>query len=100
MVHIVKIVKSKKYCERYIKKINNNTNYTIKKNKRFHESSLLSLNIDKARKELGWKPTLSFENTMKLTSDWYSTMIKNEDLEQITEKQMIFFQKRLNTKNK
>ena len=31
----------------------------IKKNKKFHESKLLSLNIDKAYKELGWKPRLN-----------------------------------------
>ena len=35
-----------------------------------------ALNADKIRKELGWKPEVSFEQGMKLTIDWY---LKNKD---------------------
>ncbi len=35
-----------------------------------------SLNADKIRKELGWKPEVSFEQGMQLTIDWY---MKNKD---------------------
>ena len=36
-----------------------------------HESSLLRLNCDKALSELGWKPTLKFEDTVRMTVEWY-----------------------------
>ena len=36
-----------------------------------HESSLLLLNSDKARTELGWKDKLDFEESVKLTMNWY-----------------------------
>lgn len=57
-----------------------------------HESSLLMLNSNKARTELGWSDKLSFEESVNWTIDWYknvfhhveplSAMIKNiEDFE-------------------
>ncbi len=36
-----------------------------------HEASLLSLDISKARFELGWEPTLNIEETIRFTIDWY-----------------------------
>lgn len=36
-----------------------------------YEAGLLKLNCDKALSRLGWKPTLKFEETVKMTSDWY-----------------------------
>ncbi|NLD92032.1 MAG: CDP-glucose 4,6-dehydratase, partial [Fibrobacter sp.] len=36
-----------------------------------HEAKLLSLDIAKARFELGWKPTLDINETIDLTVDWY-----------------------------
>jgi CDP-glucose 4,6-dehydratase len=36
-----------------------------------HEASLLKLNCDKALSELGWKPTLKFEDTVRMTVEWY-----------------------------
>lgn len=36
-----------------------------------HEANLLMLNIDKAKKRLGWKPRLNARETVALTSDWY-----------------------------
>lgn len=35
------------------------------------ESSFLSLNIDKAKSELGWEPLLTFEETIDFTIEWY-----------------------------
>ena len=37
----------------------------------FSESKLLKLNCDKALSLLNWEPTLNFEKTMQLTSNWY-----------------------------
>ena len=35
------------------------------------EAGLLSLNCDKAKKLLNWEPVLNFQETIKLTVDWY-----------------------------
>ena len=37
----------------------------------FHEASLLSLDCRKAKTELNWSQTLTFDKTCKLTADWY-----------------------------
>ena len=39
--------------------------------KKFHEAGLLKLNCEKAKAMLGWEPTLSFQETVKMTIDWY-----------------------------
>ena len=46
----------------------------IKKNKTFHESKLLSLNIEKAKKELNWEPRLNLEETISFTVEWYKSI--------------------------
>ena len=50
----------------------------IKKNKTFHESKLLSLNIEKARKELNWEPRLNLEETISFTVEWYKSYFLSE----------------------
>ena len=40
-------------------------------NKKFKESTLLSLNCDKAKKLLNWECKLNLKETLKFTSDWY-----------------------------
>jgi CDP-glucose 4,6-dehydratase len=36
-----------------------------------HEAELLQLNCDKALNDLEWAPALDFEQTVKMTIDWY-----------------------------
>lgn len=36
-----------------------------------HESSLLKLNCDKVLKLLKWKAVLTFDETVKMSADWY-----------------------------
>ena len=43
----------------------------ISKNKKLHEAQLLSLNIDKAKDKLNWKPLLNLNQTIFYTVDWY-----------------------------
>lgn len=78
-----------------VKKFLENWNFKnkiiINKKINYHESKLLSLNITKAKKELGWKPRLSFEETVKLTSDWYKAFLDNKNLESITHDQIKFY---------
>ena len=46
--------------------------YTVTGNIPFKEAGLLKLNCDKALFHLKWEATLNYDNTIKLTSDWYS----------------------------
>ena len=36
-----------------------------------HEAKLLMLNIEKAKRRLGWKPRLDMQQCMALVADWY-----------------------------
>lgn len=44
-----------------------------------HEAKLLMLNINKAKERLGWKPRLTAEQTIALTTDWYQRY-RNEEV--------------------
>lgn len=44
-----------------------------------HEAQLLMLNIDKAKKRLGWKPRMNMLQCMALVADWYKRY-KTEDV--------------------
>ncbi|WP_377194665.1 CDP-glucose 4,6-dehydratase [Ruegeria meonggei] len=37
-----------------------------------HEANMLRLDVSQARAALGWRPVLSFEDTVRLTADWYA----------------------------
>lgn len=38
----------------------------------FHEAGLLKLSCDKALSYLGWTPVLNFDETMKITAEWFA----------------------------
>ena len=42
-----------------------------------HEECLLKLNCDKALFDLNWQPTLQFEETVKMTVQWYKNYYQN-----------------------
>ena len=44
-----------------------------------HEASILRLNSNKARAELGWSDKLSFEESVEWTINWYQTMSAGRD---------------------
>lgn len=45
-----------------------------------HEAGLLKLNCDKALFDLQWLPTLQFEETVKMTVEWYKAYYQNQDV--------------------
>ena len=47
--------------------------YTEARIKESLEGKLLRINSDKAESCLGWKPKLSFKDSIKLTAEWYDT---------------------------
>lgn len=52
-----------------------------------HEARLLLLDITKSRFELGWKPTLTIDESIELTTEWYKRYI-NEDVYQLCVEQI------------
>jgi CDP-glucose 4,6-dehydratase len=53
-----------------------------------HEAKFLRLNASKAHNELGWRPTLGFEETVSFTADWYARWSRGELARNITEQQI------------
>ena len=56
-----------------------------------YESRLLKLNCDKALAWLNWKPTLTFEDTVALTTKWYVGYYANSDTQTLTERDILSF---------
>src|SRR5436305_14765600 len=52
-----------------------------------HEAALLALDATKARRLLGWRPLLSFADTLRWTADWYRAFWNGEDIAAVTHRQ-------------
>jgi CDP-glucose 4,6-dehydratase len=50
-----------------------------------HEASKLNLSIDKAFHLLGWRPNWSFENSIRQTALWYTSVHQGMDPVEATE---------------
>jgi len=50
-----------------------------------HESNMLSLDVTKAEKVLGWKPILTIEKAVEMTVLWYKQYIEKAGKKQLTE---------------
>jgi CDP-glucose 4,6-dehydratase len=53
-----------------------------------HEATLLHLNCDKARLELGWKPAWNFEQTVDETVHWYKEIMAGADARELARRQI------------
>jgi len=57
-----------------------------------YETKILSLNINKAKKELKWKPKLNFNETIRLTVDWYKNfLINKKNIVSLTSSQIDYY---------
>lgn len=56
-----------------------------------HESKLLKLNSNKAKKYLGWKQRLNTRKTLQLTFDWYRDFYNKKNIVDITDRQIDLF---------
>ena len=55
-----------------------------------HEAALLKLNCDKALHQLRWHAVMGFDQTVKMTTDWYRSFFeKPEEIMYITKSQII-----------
>ncbi|MBQ6516984.1 CDP-glucose 4,6-dehydratase [bacterium] len=66
-----------------------------------HESGILMLSVEKANKVLGWRPTLSVEEAVKNTVDWYKMFYEHKsDLSDFTISQIDMYEQKINWDNK
>jgi len=66
-----------------------------------HEAGLLKLNCDKALSDLGWHSTLEFEETIKMTVEWYKEYYQkqNQSMYDFTVSQIEAYTKAAKLKN-
>ena len=64
----------------------------------FHEANLLMLDISKATKRLQWKPIFNFDETIRLTTEWY-TNYNSTNVLKMSQSQIIEYQKKWNSLN-
>jgi len=57
-----------------------------------HEAAFLRLDISKARQRLDWIPKMELYTALELTAQWYSGYINNEDMRDLSESQIEFYQ--------
>ena len=88
--------------ESLVKKIINtygSGTYKIKNdNNLLLEAKLLSLNINKAKKVLGWNPILSLDKTIELTIEWYKEY-KNKNIYNLCSQQITKYEDIWKSKN-
>ena len=53
-----------------------------------HEAKFLSLNINKAKRELNWKPKLSLNQTINFTVDWYKNFFEDQKMQDLSTNQI------------
>lgn len=56
------------------------------------EANILRLDISKSRKRLGWEPRLSFDESVRMTADWYRAQQEGMDLRHFTLRQIDFYE--------
>jgi len=84
----------KELLERILKVLGKGS-YIIKRDEEKRESEVLRLNIDKAKKALGWEPSLDINTALKLTTDWYHDFYNGKNIIDITNQQIeSFFNKK------
>ena len=66
----------------------------INRKVKFKEATLLSLKIDKAKKELKWQPKLTLKETINLTIDWYLSYLDKKNMSKFTKSQIEYFLKK------
>lgn len=60
----------------------------IIKKEKMHEAKFLSLNINKAKRELNWKPKLSLNQTINFTVDWYKNFFEDQKMQDLSTNQI------------
>ncbi|MBX9587407.1 MAG: CDP-glucose 4,6-dehydratase [Gammaproteobacteria bacterium] len=59
------------FVESFLKEWSSDIGYHVEKNRTDHEAAILKLDISKAVKMLKWRPTLTLDQAVQWTVDWY-----------------------------
>ena len=62
-------------------------------NNELHEANNLILNCQKAKSRLGWNSKINTETALKLTIEWYTKYFDGKNMKEVTEEQIVEFQK-------
>ena len=60
---------------------------------KLHEAKLLLLNTDKVRSRLNWHPLLSFEDSVKMTAEWYLAQSGGKEMREFSMNQIRFYER-------
>ena len=84
-----------------LKKYFQNLEWDIVENKNFNESTLLKLDCSKAKQILNWESSMTFEETIQFTSDWYNRFMENgSSIQQFSIDQIKYYSQITETRNK
>jgi len=72
---------------------NRNIKWKLDERKNPHEEEYLRLDCSKAKLKLGWKPKLNLEKGLLWTTNWYKHYEENQNMKEISEEQIVEFQK-------
>ena len=63
--------------------------FIIKSDNGPHEAAFLSLDNNKIKRTFNWTPKINIEEAVKMTAEWYDAWRKNDDLINLTKKQIM-----------
>ena len=70
----------------------------LTKKKSFKEHNLLQLSSEQAYKILKWRSILTFKETIRLTSEWYSALKNKENMKAFSHKQIRYYEAKFKKK--
>ncbi len=90
------IVTVGKLTEKMVEIWGSGTINDISDKKQFHEATLLSLDISKAMHHLKWQPTLTLEETVDFSVQWYKTYVNHPAMSDFTMHQLKEYEQKAN----
>ena len=67
----------------------------LKKMIKIHEAGLLNLNSNKSFKILKWRNILNFNDTLKMTAEWYKEYFRKKKVEDFSLRQIKIYKDKL-----
>ncbi|MCF7955583.1 MAG: CDP-glucose 4,6-dehydratase [Phycisphaerae bacterium] len=80
-------------CDGMVKRLENAPHWEQDTSENPHEAHLLKLDSAKARRQIGWKTILNFEETLDWTAQWYQGYIAGKDGRELTMNDIDRYQK-------
>lgn len=88
------------FVDSFLKKFSSEIGYQVENINKEHEMSILKLDISKARQRLHWQPTLTLDQALQWTVDWYHQYENRSGVRDYTLSQICEYENRLLKVNK